>query len=274
MKINHFFSLQNRVCFSMLLLLLSPQVQAQVIEIQRNSKPDGVLYFEHQVKKGETAFGLAKKYRIILEEFLTLNQSPLLPGLNEGGIAKIPFHTETLSLDSSKQAIPLYYRVMPKDNYYALAHRILKIPESQLTNLNPQFNSGLQAGALLKLGYLKLSEPVEELLTKEVPLPDPEPYFENPDYSVNSISKRGLAFVEMKGLGEGRYFALHATAPIESQILVTNPINNKAIPAKVIGRIPPIYEKSVMVVVSSSVAYALGIPDKRFYAQIIYQKNN
>jgi len=72
-------------------------------------------------------------------------------------------------------------------------------------------------------------------------------------------------------MGEGRMFALHNEAKMESMIEIINPIQNRKVLAKVIGRIPPIYEKEVKVLVSAEVSRQLGVIGKRFFVNIRYR---
>lgn len=249
-------------------------LSAQVIELQRISSNSNELCFVHKIRKSETLFSLARVYDQSVREIEEMNPNLNLQSLHEGQEIRIPVKPNGIASDSVSGSRPVFYKVMPKDNLFSISHRLLKIKEKELHQLNHHLTSELKNGDVLLVGYFKTKSSVESVLTRETPLRESEIATNEThlEFIPNVAYSRGIALVETKGLGEGRYFALHATAPIESSIAITNPVNQRVIYAKVIGRIPPIYEPGVQIVVSSSVARFLGVPDHRFYAAIAYQK--
>jgi len=81
----------------------------------------------------------------------------------------------------------------------------------------------------------------------------------------------GVALQISTNGGKKKYFALHNTAAVDSYIEINNPMFNKKVLAKVIGRIPDgIYPSDIDIIVSPSVAKDLRVLDKRFYVQMKY----
>ncbi|MBK9108098.1 MAG: LysM peptidoglycan-binding domain-containing protein [Saprospiraceae bacterium] len=272
------FNLSSNSCKSIIattfLLLFTSSNYAQVIEIQRISSNESDLYFMHKIRKSETLFSIARTYGVNLPELTNYNSDIATKLITESHEIRIPIEAHSILEDSIPGASPVYYKIKPKDNLFSLSHRVFKKSENLLAKLNSGNTSNMHPGNFLKIGYFKFNVPAESVLAKEVhPQENSERIEESPIHLIpNAAYSRGIAYVERNRLGEGRYFALHATAPIESSIAITNPVNMRTIYAKVIGRLPPIYEAGTQVVVSSSVARYLGIPDNRFYAVITYQQ--
>jgi hypothetical protein len=84
------------------------------------------------------------------------------------------------------------------------------------------------------------------------------------------LDQKGLAFWK-PGSTEGHYFVLHPTARVGSYMEVTNPMLHRTVTAKVAGRLnAALYPKNVGLVVSPSLARALGVLDQQFFARWRY----
>ncbi|NIG57365.1 LysM peptidoglycan-binding domain-containing protein [Chitinophaga sp. Cy-1792] len=71
----------------------------------------------------------------------------------------------------------------------------------------------------------------------------------------------------------GKYYALHNTAPRGTIIKVTNPLNGKAIYAKVLDVIPQMKSNAGLIVkLSDSAQQALGSDESKFYCELSYEK--
>ena len=71
---------------------------------------------------------------------------------------------------------------------------------------------------------------------------------------------------------KGALYALHRQASIGTIIQVNNPMNDRIVYAKVIGRIPEAYERNIEVVLSPEAARKLGARDPRFFVKTTYLK--
>ncbi|HVI47635.1 MAG TPA: LysM peptidoglycan-binding domain-containing protein [Chitinophaga sp.] len=72
----------------------------------------------------------------------------------------------------------------------------------------------------------------------------------------------------------GKYYALHNTAPRGTIIKVTNPLNGKAIYAKVLDVIPQMKSNAGLIIkLSDSAMQALGSNENRFYCELSYDNN-
>lgn len=71
----------------------------------------------------------------------------------------------------------------------------------------------------------------------------------------------------------GKYYALHNTAPRGTIIKVTNPLNGKAVYAKVLDVIPQMKSNAGLIIkLSDSAMQALGSNESRFYCELNYEK--
>ncbi|TWF37101.1 LysM domain-containing protein [Chitinophaga polysaccharea] len=70
----------------------------------------------------------------------------------------------------------------------------------------------------------------------------------------------------------GKYYALHNTAPRGTIIKVTNPLNGKAVYAKVLDVIPQMKSNAGLIIkLSDSAMQALGSNETRFYCELSYE---
>jgi LysM repeat protein len=86
-------------------------------------------------------------------------------------------------------------------------------------------------------------------------------------------TERGIAHWAPSHRANNKKYALHDSAPINSTILLYNPMLKKSTSAKVIGRIPKDnFGKDVNIVLSSAAAESLGARDTRFMIDMKFQK--
>ncbi|SEW54541.1 LysM peptidoglycan-binding domain-containing protein [Chitinophaga arvensicola] len=70
----------------------------------------------------------------------------------------------------------------------------------------------------------------------------------------------------------GKYYALHNTAPRGTIIKVTNPLNGKAVYAKVLDVIPQMKSNAGLIIkLSDSAMQALGSNETKFYCELSYE---
>jgi LysM repeat protein len=89
-------------------------------------------------------------------------------------------------------------------------------------------------------------------------------------------NEKGVAtWMDDPGLDPNKKLVLHRSAPIGTVIKITNPMTNRTTFAKVVGRFTDNEStKDVIIVMTKSVADALGALDKRFHVDISYGTPN
>ncbi|MBK6861192.1 MAG: LysM peptidoglycan-binding domain-containing protein [Saprospiraceae bacterium] len=262
------FLLFNLLCF--LTLNLYGQITHELedfSQIQIEENQDQILYFNHKVTKKESLYRISRIYNISTNALYSFNQFQPDDLLKENSLLKIPFDPTKLIVDKKANSFPIYYKVQAKENLYGLSKRKLKIDKKILKKLNPQIETSFQEGMQILVGYF----PLETVHENESETAEINAIIAKPSEQVFTKESRGVAISESVVLGDGRLFALHNEAKIESMIEIINPIQNRKVLAKVIGRIPPIYEKDVKVLVSAEVSRQLAVIGKRFFVNIRYR---
>ena len=84
-------------------------------------------------------------------------------------------------------------------------------------------------------------------------------------------TEKGIAYWEKSNYAQTELIAMHPTAKVNSKISLYNPMLKRKVEAKVVGELPSSsYADDVSIVISPSVADALGALDRRFQVEITY----
>ncbi|MBO9727553.1 MAG: LysM peptidoglycan-binding domain-containing protein [Chitinophaga sp.] len=96
-------------------------------------------------------------------------------------------------------------------------------------------------------------------------------YAEQTNNGKKTTSEKGPG-TWFKSNAVGKYYALHNTAPRGTIIKVTNPLNGKAVYAKVLDVIPQMKANAGLIIkLSDSAMQALGNNETRFYCELSYE---
>ena len=128
------------------LLIFSIPVDSQVVVERSKDKVviSGVPYFIHQVKKGETAYSIARAYGITVEE-LTRQNPPAVYGVNEGQTLRIPVEIVKESKPLVNQIVAnkvhdetkfIYHVLKPGETVYSLS-KSFGVSENEIIQSNP-----------------------------------------------------------------------------------------------------------------------------------------
>lgn len=129
----------------------------------------GLLFFvslfaqkTHTVEKGDTLFGISRKYNISVDDLLRLN-----PESKDGNI-KIG---EVLRLDGKGSSKQLSYIILkPKETIYGISKQY-RISETDLKALNPDLNNQMKAGSRIILPLENIKKYGDGELLEEVTSP-------------------------------------------------------------------------------------------------------
>jgi LysM repeat protein len=249
--------------------------------IEGNSK-----FVCHPIKPKQTLYGLSRFYQVSVNDIYACNpEFSANPILRTGATLRIPLRDTDFILyrkneDAQQISTPVYYEVQAGDNLFRLCRAFCNIREDSIKSRNNLSDTGIRINQLLLMGWFPtrgvasgntISETPTELSARQLPTESQEPVLSekagtvwvNGQGACNWISKREDA---------GKPFALHRTAKIGTMIEVTNTLLNRTITAEVIGRIPPVYENNIEVVLSHAAAQQIGARDKRFFVYTKYQK--
>lgn len=226
------------------------------------------LHVVHTTEPKQTLYSIAKLYGVSLSELYDLN-----PDLNQRIVREYehlriptPGHVH---IDPEAQTGPrIYYTVKAKETLFRIARVYFDLSIDDLKKLNALPNENISIGQHLYLGRMTTEEleadaesgSIDSLsLSEEVELTG-QNWTEN---------KKCIAYWLKESSNNGNSVVLHNEAPLNSIILITNPMYGKTIQAKVIGRIPPkVYPGDIDVILSRHVAEELGAIDARFYVKL------
>ena len=239
-------------------------------------EPTGLVLIE-SLQPGMTLYGLSRKYNVSLDSILQAN-----PDLNPGAIplgypVNIPIYPKAISCaapEDDDAAIPLYYRVEPKETLYRISRVYLEVTPEQIISLNPRVDAGLSIGQVIHIGWYTPQKNTHSPAGATKQMTGDSSVFVVKDYN-KEYKTEGKIIREQKGLAvwkpgnmQSHFYVLHPTAKVGSYMEITNPMLQKTLTAKVAGNIPPgLYQSNVGLVVSPSVARALGVLDQQFYAR-------
>jgi LysM repeat protein len=127
------------------LLICSNSVNSQVVVERSKNKVviSGIPYFIHQVKKGETAYSIARAYGITVEE-LTRQNPPAVYGVNEGQTLRIPVEMVNDSKPLVNQMVVnkvhddtkfIYHILKPGETVYSLS-KSFGVSENEIIQSN------------------------------------------------------------------------------------------------------------------------------------------
>jgi len=238
--------------------------------------PIGLVIIE-KMEPGITLYGLSRKYNVSLDSILQAN-----PDLNPGTIplgypVNIPICPDAITFTppaAPGDSIPVFYRIQPKETLYRISKVYLGTSPETNISLNPRVDQSLSIGQVLHLGWYNPDRNTRSPAGTSPSLKDVSSLYTVTDYT-NEYKTEGKVIHEQKGLAvwkpgnmQSHYYVLHPTAKVGTYMEVTNPMLHRTLTAKVAGNIPPgLYQSQVGLVVSPSVARALGVLDQQFFAK-------
>jgi len=263
--------------------LLTPQ-DTLMIEMS----PDGEQTITHTIKKGHTLYALGKYYGISQEMLYYHNPVVRDAPLSLGQQLKIPIPTRAIKRlkddKFDKQFhVPVCYRVQQGETVYRIARTYFKTSPDLFSVHNPHIkNNIIGVGDTVLIGWISIYG-----LTNVKPKYTGEfaPALEARDrlrekYLAQSVTRKehhenGIAFWQhkTKTLVGAKLYCSHNDAPENSIVKITNPMNNRTIFARVIGRVSTdVHGYTIKVVVSPDVARVLGAIDPKFHVKLSYLK--
>ncbi len=239
--------------------------------------------FQHVAGAGQTLYAISRYYGLPLEELYFYN-----PGLRDGALqpgqpVTIPLPNraiiryQTPGFDTTHHA-PVYYVVRQGDTMYNICRRHFRMPVDTIRLRNRLDDITLRPGQVLHVGWMSIEGIPEEFRQNAM---DPltrlnsamrEAYYQSTAMGPTA-EQRGAAFWKKDSRENSDFYALHRYAALNSVIEVENPMTNRRVYLKVIGRIPDrAYEDEVVVVLSPLAAKTLLAKDPRFFVRVTYPK--
>lgn len=240
----------------------------------------GKKFIHHPVKAKQTLFSISRYYQIGLDELFDHNQELRNdPTLKLGSKIKIPIPNKAIKRYKSSGFIAskntsIYYVVQPGDNLYQIAKRYFEMPIDSVLKRNRLKSNNIKPGQRLHMGWMGIEGFRAEWRSAKPSLESEalKGHFLEDKKKRKEIDGQGVCSWPKDSKEKGSLYALHREAAIGTTIQVNNPMNNRTVYAKVIGRIPTSYERNVEVVLSPEAALKLGARDPRFFVKTKYLK--
>ncbi len=241
-------------------------------------EPVGLVLIE-PVQPGMTLYSMSRKYNVGIDSILAVNPELDPRSIPLGYPVNIPLSGRAFSFTPPADpimAIPMSYRVQPKETVYRISTVYLGTHPDSIFGLNPMSRERIAIGQVLNIGWYVPGANTEN------PVSSGQVSMDSTQYAVKDYTSeylvQGRKISEQKGLAiwkpgniNSHYFVLHATAKVGSYMEVTNPMLRRTVTAKVAGNIPEgLYPNTVGLVVSHSMARALGVLDQQFFAKWRY----
>jgi LysM repeat protein len=249
------------------------------LKIEGNSK-----FLIHNIRKGQTLYSIAKYYGLEVADIYYYNPA-LKTNIPLDFPVKIPVTKKEIYWykNSSKyiswRAVEVVYIVKPKDTFYKIAKRNLNMPIDSLKAMNCIDTNTLEIGDKLVVGFIDI-DGLPERIGVRAWLPInlytgyktlKEQYLFVSD-NKRVIKEKGPATWNSKMKATSLY-ALHRTAPIGTILKVTNPLNNRTLYVKVVGKLQSAgYSYNTIVVLSPACVKSLGGVNTNFMVNIEYYK--
>ncbi len=174
--------------------------------------------------------------------------------------------------------VPVYYTVKPGDNLFGIAKRIFKMPVDSVKWRNQLSSDVISVGQKLHVGWMHADGIPAEYRPSRLTTESQRDQILKRRFAAASKGKKqhyqqGVAYWQKDRKQKSDLYALHRKAPLNSTIVVSNPMMGKKVFVKVIGRIPEaVYTDDVIIVISSAAAKKLGAKDPRFFVKLKYHK--
>lgn len=239
----------------------------------------GTLLFNHKLAPRQTLYSLAKFYGLKLEEVYAYNPDKRFGGYEIGDPITVPIPLKAILRDQpadyrSGRYVPVFYRVRKGDTVFGISRRYFDIPLDIFRQRNRLADDELTQNQCLLVGWM-----LREGIDPELQLNVGGPYarmnlqykmrFQREAAKRKVAENRGKAAWTRSDNLEVSFLALHRTAPINSIIEVSNPMNGRTFYLRVVGRIAgQLYDRHTIVVIPPFVVKALGARDDSFYVRV------
>ncbi len=248
---------------------------------------DSGLFISHQIKSGQTLFGLTQHFGSDMEATLELNETLDLTNLSQNQEIQIKLNPELFSNTPPTEIAHarVSYIVKPGQTLYSISRIYLNRDVTEIMKLNNLNSYNIHPADTLLIGFVETPsiEPIiadqterneleETLITNHEFLSDLDTTsFETKVIPREQIKEKGLAYWQSISNFSDEYIVLHKSAPINQPIILYNPMMDRMVEATVVAPLPEkSYPDNISIVISPAVADALGALDKRFIVEMTY----
>lgn len=252
------------------------------VEVQNGQK-----YLLHTIRSGQTLYSIKKFYAIDLSDIYYSNPNLETNGLKVGQKIRIPLVNKAIKrfmgvnfVDTSY--IPIYYKIRPNETMYRVSRVYFRVPSDILRSRNQLLSDNLTKNQVLHIGWISKTGIPDSLkgftglsgvLGEES---QKNKYrYETKFNGKNEKTLQGTACWDkaMDLSAKNKLYVMCSYVPKGGIVKLENPMTNRQLYAKVVAAKPEnSFTQKSLVVLTPTVAQALGGLDSRFYVKISYCK--
>lgn len=249
---------------------------------------NGQKYLLHTIQAGQTLYSIKKFYAIDLSDIYYSN--PNISNTNDlkvGETLRIPVLSKALKrfkeTDFDPNAyIPVYYMVRPSETMYRISKVYFRLPSEILMSRNQLLSESLSKGQVLHIGWIDKNG-IPDSLKNFTGLPgilgeesQKNKYrYEAVFNGKNEKTLQGTACWDkaMDLSAKNKLYVMCSYVPKNGIVRLENPMTGRQLYAKVVAAKPEnSFTQGSVVVLTPTVAQALGGLDARFYVKVYYCK--
>lgn len=249
---------------------------------------NGQKYLLHTIRTGQTLYSIKKFYGIDLSDIYYSN--PNISNTNDlkvGEKLRIPVLSKAIkrfqetNFDPNAY-IPIFYKVRPSETMYRISKVYFRLPSEILMSRNQLLSENLSKDQILHIGWIDKNG-IPDSLKNFTGLPgilgeesQKNKYrYEAVFNGKNEKTLQGTACWDkaMELSDKNKLYVMCSYVPKNGIVRIENPMTNRQLYAKVVAAKPEnSFTQKSIVVLTPTVAQALGGLDARFYVKIHYCK--
>ena len=241
----------------------------------------GKYYLYHPVKKEDNLSSIASYYGTTSSAIRDLNGMTDSP-MKANKTIKIPIPYNSFKSPVQRSSfekynyIPVFYKVKKGDTVYRLFRIYFPRDSNEIKKINLIKNNVLKTDSKLLIGYFPVQPNIKSSADNALQLNRKKDTLSlTSDKSKNVLVKVSGAAKTFDSLFEKTEYPyiLSNKIPEHSVVEITNPMSNKKITGKVIGKIPPgKYPLDILLLLAQNDASDLGFLDLKFFVSVKYYK--
>jgi LysM repeat protein len=285
---------------TVIFILLSICLFAQNKSLENNKQPKfpDSLYIiisgdqfilQYKIRKGETLFSLCKQFNIDKKKIFKLNPKLEQEGLKTNELLNLPLPKKLLVKKKEKSFkesnySKVYYKVEPKETLYKVAVSYFNLDVETVQKRNNLKTNDLKVGQFLHIGWFSKSGFPDSLKQKNWLSADLSKENQKNQKKYNSetntnkneqVQEGKVCWVKhQKTTNSKNLYILYDAVDEGTIVEVNNPMTQRKVYAKVIGKVPKTsFAEGSIAMLSPALAESLGILDSYSFL-IIKSKNN